>query len=420
MRMKLFLSIVIIFLPNLLVAQQNFIPGFIITMDEDTIHGLIDSRGAMRNAMNCSFRKDKSDQITKYLPVDIKAYGFTDGKYYVSRDIFLRNDTITVFLEYLINGKVDIYYYRDANDDFYFIEKDNVSLTELDNKNKIVKIDGKDYVKTNNSFRGVLKYAFAESPQIQKRADNITLNHNNLIEITKDYHTDVCNDEECIIFERKKNRIRFGLQPIISIDYYSFHGVKGTIEEIFPEETNYMVLPDEFYLKSDLDYSLGLVGFVNLPFINENLSLNLQGKFGRYDLSSYGSVESQNSPIQNYNISTSGNMISGNLYLSYTFPKGKIRPVFLLGLSYNYAVKTNDIEVINHYISGQVVTFQSGSTNAFSLSYIGTIMGAGFEIPLNKKYSFNTVLQYNMMKDMYDLRCYSFDQLSLVLGIKYR
>ena len=418
MRKDLLIFLLLLLSLNVLKAQKNYNPGFIITMDNDTIPGLIDSRGAMRNALTCSFKKTNEDQSTDYLPIEIQAYGFVDGKYYVSRDIYMGKDTIKVFLEYLINGIVDIYYYRDVNDDYYFIEKENINLTELDNKNKVIQIDGIDYIKSNKNYLGILKYAFNESPEIQKKTESFTLTHNNIIDIARDYHEYVCKGEECIIYEKKKNFMRFKLQPIIAVDFHSIKGYKDKMVLVYGSESNYTNLPEEFYMQSYIDYSFGLIGSISLPLLNENIALSLQAKYGRYKLSGSADVEDNSLTYDKFSLTTSGNMLMSNLYFSYTFPKGMIRPVFLAGFSYGYAISKNDIEMTKHFISGNYISFNTESSDVFATQYMGFVLGAGIDIPIYKKYTVSTILQYNIMQDINEFSCYSYFPLSIIVGFK--
>ena len=83
------------------VSQTNYIPGYVVTLEGDSLDVLVDSRGAIRNAHLCAYKKDFESKRVEYLPGEIKAYGFVGGKYYVSKDVFFQNDSISLFLEYL-------------------------------------------------------------------------------------------------------------------------------------------------------------------------------------------------------------------------------------------------------------------------------------------------------------------------------
>ena len=380
------------------VAQTNYVSGFIVTLEGDSLSVLVDSRGAIRNAHLCAYKKDFETKRVEYLPGEIKAYGFVDGKYYVSKNVVFQNDSTTLFLEYLINGIVDVYAYRDINDDYYFIEKEGMKITMLDDKDQRVKIDGKDYMKKNNQYIGILKYTFNESPEIQKKSEKLTLNHSNLIKIAKDYHGYVCEGEECIVYEKRKSKVKFGIEALVGLDFHTL---------------NY-----EGNVKSNIDYSFGLIGSMNLPWLNDNIGVNLLVKYGKYDVSS--KVENFSSPTSGTITSrySEGNNLMNNLYFSYTFPQGMFRPVFLVGFSYSIFINPKDIEVLTHTISEEYVNFSYKTSEVMESSFMGFVVGAGLDIPVYKDYKVSAIVQYNFMKDTGVVPIYDYNPLSIILGFK--
>lgn len=166
---KLFTFFVFFTIVVNLKAQTNYLPGFIITQKGDSLSGLIDYRGSIRNANICSYKQNEESEPIKYKPGDIKAYGFVDGKYYVSKNVAIKQDSTTVFLEYLIDGIVDVYVYHDINSRFYFVEKEGAKITMLDTEAKIVERNGVKYLKKDTRYIGVLKNTFNKSPIIQKK-----------------------------------------------------------------------------------------------------------------------------------------------------------------------------------------------------------------------------------------------------------
>jgi hypothetical protein len=65
------------------------------------------------------------------------AFRFLDSKYYVTKEINNKKS----FLEYLIKGKINIYYMRDEKGDHYYLDKENVELTEIPYEEKIIYVD---------------------------------------------------------------------------------------------------------------------------------------------------------------------------------------------------------------------------------------------------------------------------------------
>ena len=121
------LSILIFILINIEVnAQSDFKSGYVILNNSDTLFGKIDSRGDRTMSKTCRFKPTNSDLITEYSPRELNEYQFIGGKRYVSRTL---ESGIPVFLEYLIKGKLNVYYYVDGEGkDHYLIDKEGFPL----------------------------------------------------------------------------------------------------------------------------------------------------------------------------------------------------------------------------------------------------------------------------------------------------
>lgn len=107
------IAIIIFFSILQIKAQSDFRDGYFVKNDNDTIFGLIDYRGNKANAKKCVFKKDIDSVKRVYNPDEINSFRFFDSKYYVSKTLIVDDKTEQLFLEYLINGIVDMYYYRD-------------------------------------------------------------------------------------------------------------------------------------------------------------------------------------------------------------------------------------------------------------------------------------------------------------------
>ncbi len=194
-------------------AQTDFRPGYIIKIPNDTIYGEIDSRGDLLMSKICKF-KDTEKILYKYLPKDILAYRFMDSKYYISKIIKGKG----VFLEYLIKGKVNIYYMRDDNGDHYFIEKENMELIELPYKEKYKFIGDKEVFYKSKKHIGFLNLYMQDADNLKKRIERIEKpEHQSLIKLAEDYHNIVCKDEQCIVYEKKFPFIKLSVEPFFGL-----------------------------------------------------------------------------------------------------------------------------------------------------------------------------------------------------------
>ena len=188
-------------------AQSNFRPGYIITNKMDTIYGLIDFRTYKMNAHNCKFRASQTSEDINYAPEDIFGYHFTDdGKYYVTKDIEIDRQPRKVFLEYLIQGVISLYFYPAEESDYYFFQDESGKMTPVtQQEEKIVNNKtGKTYIMEDIRYKWAVYDIFKKSKSVSKVASKMSFNKKEMIDITKKYHAEMCTTgEECIQFETK-------------------------------------------------------------------------------------------------------------------------------------------------------------------------------------------------------------------------
>ena len=118
-------------------AQTNFKNGYIVSLKQDTVRGMIDNRGATRNTKLIVFKNEKGEE-QKYKPEELIAYHVEGYEY---RSFNTSSDSTssgtkekTYFFKILESGRIDFLYIRDEqNKDRYFIKKDEGELQELTN-----------------------------------------------------------------------------------------------------------------------------------------------------------------------------------------------------------------------------------------------------------------------------------------------
>ncbi len=215
---KVIVPIGFLIIAELIKAQTDFRSGYIIANNGDTIFGEIDYRGDILMGSNCKFRS--GGYVFNYSPYDIFAFRFTDSKFYVSREFNGKK----VFLEYLINGRISIYYLRDDNGDHYYFDKEDVPLKEIPYEEGIKYIDDKPYLYKSIRHIGLLAYYMQDAPKLQARISNLkTPEHHNLIKLAEDYHNIFCKEEECIIYEKRSPLVELSLEPFLGIIKYTGH-----------------------------------------------------------------------------------------------------------------------------------------------------------------------------------------------------
>ena len=135
MKKKLLFLGLLIFASTQVFSQKNYKKGFIVNHENDTIHGLINHVGQLAHAKKCNFKKTPESKPVIYTPKDINAYRFQNGKLYVAKKVTIEDqEEVHKFFEYMVDGIVDMYFFRDKDGEHYFVDKGDGKLIPLKNK----------------------------------------------------------------------------------------------------------------------------------------------------------------------------------------------------------------------------------------------------------------------------------------------
>lgn len=296
MKLKVILFSCFILSFGILKAQNDFRPGYIIEHSGDTLFGQIDYRGDLHMSNACKF-KSSDKTVQEYSPKEIRAYRFDEGKFYVSREV----DNKMVFLEYLIKGTVNVYYLRDNSGDHYFFDKKGQPMVEIPYEEGIKYVDERKVYYESKNHIGLLKYYMQDAPGVQSQIQSIRKpEHKNLIKLAENYHKAVCEDEECIVYE--KNAPMFKIIPEIVGGVINYTGVEDLVDKNYTH--------------------VGLIAHIWMPRLNEKIYFRtgvLRSELV-FDVFYYDDI------IENY--------YKIPFQLEYIFPKGIIRPRMAYGMNY--------------------------------------------------------------------------------------
>ena len=291
MGLRKFVLFGLLILTGVLNAQSDFRPGYIISTTGDTIFGEIDYRGDLSMSNVCRF-KNGENEITEYHPNDINAFRFIDSKYYISREIKQKQ----VFLEYLIKGKINIYYMRDDMGDHYYLDKEDVELTEIPYEEGTKYVGEKQVFYESKKHIGILTYYMQDAPELKSEIQSLKKpKHQNLIKIAEDYHNAVCDGEKCIIYEKSAPLIK--IQPELVLGVINYSNVEN--------------LKDISYMHG------GLIVHIWMPGTNEKMYFRTGVTFSQLDFDgqkkNYYKIPCQ---------------------FEYIYPKGIVRPRIAYGLNF--------------------------------------------------------------------------------------
>ena len=215
--MRLHITILLTALVNLVGAQNEWKPGYILKTQQDTVWGSLLNKKYSKNAKSINFRTNEGEKETTFVPSEIYGYRFTNGKFYVAK--YVDSTHGKLFLEYLINGELDAYFYRDRyGGNHYYIEKDSLELRELKYQDQMIYKDGKTYRRTTIEYKGVLDFYTRDTKGLKKEISKLnTLGHKSLVKIAKKYHELSCSDGSYIEYGKDVKR-----KILFSIDFGNF------------------------------------------------------------------------------------------------------------------------------------------------------------------------------------------------------
>lgn len=200
---RTFATVFLLFVTVESARPSNFKDGYIITLAFDTVYGQINNNSYHQNSLACTFRKSPLEASVSYTPDDLFGYRFIDGKYYVSK--FVPQYKRTLFLEYLIQGSLNVYFLQEEdNVNRFYVAKDTLPLRLLKYEVKDIYDNGLHFQQLNNMSQTILEYYTQDCPEMipiirkMKKPE-----HEEMIQFAANYHHRVCPNGSCQIFEKK-------------------------------------------------------------------------------------------------------------------------------------------------------------------------------------------------------------------------
>jgi hypothetical protein len=205
---SIFLSCVLLFATyqTSLGQENNFLPGFVLTLNNDTIRGLVQFKDRSFNSDNCVFKEASNSNPKTYKPGEIKSYSIGNkGNFYshnVSTDVQMRN----VFLECIVKGKVSLYNF----DDRFFMESGG-RVKDIVVTKSTARQGDKVYTMDLPVYKGLLQTEMNDCPTIHQNISNTGFTKKELTQLFIDYHKCIGEDFTTFESETGKIKVRFGL-----------------------------------------------------------------------------------------------------------------------------------------------------------------------------------------------------------------
>ncbi|MBS2097391.1 hypothetical protein [Carboxylicivirga linearis] len=393
------------------VAQNDWKKGFVLLSETDTLNGFLENWNSKLDTRKCYFRSDENSEAQQFHPDEIYGYRYQNGKYYVSKQIEAINPDKPVFVEYLTESKVSLYYYKDHLNR-YFIEKEgvfyelkNTTRTYRDSFDVTYQVDAKEYI-------GILRYLFRDA-NMESEINNTRLTSKSLTNLVKQYHDIACNDEVCIIYKKAPNKAKVRWAAMVGgeinkLDFGGYTktdnqlsysaGIKLIIENVF-------ATTDNFFLEADLQYQK-LSSYNISKATDRNIQLHYHDVF--YMLSDQNSII--NNQVKELNVDMGAHMLKLPLLANYYLSKGAVKPYISAGLSMVYVVSQNKDFKLNEFYQAfdqSIPSFQ-----------LGPIVKIGCSIPISNKYLI-LEMQYEQTKSSNINEVLRFGRDGFALNVAY-
>ncbi|TKG93784.1 hypothetical protein EYV94_16195 [Puteibacter caeruleilacunae] len=417
---KLCLLFVGIILLQTAFSQENYVDGYIVKLNGDTIKGLIDFRDWENNPNKISFKSTISDTPQLLTPMNINEFGVEDQVYEsavidaelnsllthnleVDQTIEVRVDT--TFLQVCIRGDKSLYRYRlPSRENFYVKIGDKYERLIYHRSLVDRKINGsyKTTVKENKKFIGQLSVYLQDSPGIAQKLRNTQYKTNSLMKVFQAYYS---NTDITTTFNKKKEKIitSFGL----------IAGAAKTTLDFTSDHYTYLS-------QGDIDSPVGPIAGISLDLI---LPKHMQKWWLHNELlySTYKADGTHRDLVHkdrytDYDFTLESSQIRLVNMVRYVFPKEKFKPFISAGISQLFTIDdSTDLHEVRTYYSS--VTERDGEAIPETRKYQqGLVFGAGVihkDLSLEMRYE-----STNGMSDYTNLGS-STKHISLLLGYRF-
>ena len=308
-----------------ILAQSNFMPGYVVTFENDTIEGFVEKNNESRMYSQCTFKQ--KGNINKYSTHQIKAYAFSDGTSYISQILD------SSFVEALVIGAMSLYKYGNS----FIVQKDDQKhILTYSKKEEIV--DGRPMLKEDNMWRNILNYLSSDCVSNQKSLATVSFNEKKLTKFIVQYNK--CMNTEYI--EYKNN------QPWTKIYYGFLIGVNSNHLKMENLTSSGTLVKDTYF---SFNAAFGLSINATSPRISDRISFSAEL---HYFKASYSAILENNGYHESIiNLTT----LTLPLSLKYSLPVRKNFICFQGGLSFDHHLKSNNL-LLSESIVGNNIYIQ--------------------------------------------------------------
>ncbi|TVQ17299.1 MAG: hypothetical protein EA361_02815 [Bacteroidetes bacterium] len=425
----------------------GFQPGYIITLENDTIHGLVEFGTSRNSHLRCRFMHSVDDEVQTFGPRELNGYGFGQKLVFNTKAIdlntFLRHANFDItqlqesdeiihllqhfdyvfsdpesgvepvlqtaegkpitlqplFMEVIVQGEISLYAYSSL----YFVQKDEGELYLLRQIKSEVFRNGQTYIIITNEYLGVLNYLTRNCPQVNAGVMGTKFSLNAFRNLIVSYNQ--CTGNPFWISNEKipKVKINPGISLITESSTLSFKtnpNMKPASARI--AETVTTVYP-------------GLYFDIMFPKTSNRINFALGAQLWDVEFNDYSFVEQTTSIKKSNQASLRQSYLKIPLELHYKPFRSNLHPSLMAGVNLNYTLKDDHIYkiTISDNISGEELSVSSQTFHTRKAFNPGLVFGADMRKSLGSQFYLVAGVRYELASSIFSIENY--DQKSLIL-----
>jgi len=345
--------IILLFSARTANSQENFIPGSVLTLSNDTLKGLLDYRDWELNPAKIRF-KNSSGEIKTFKPYGIKAFWVSKDVVFLSKrlamdvsnyrvedlvlddSVMIVRDT-TVFVRVIVGGRLSLYYMKDAKEkEHFWFQNKSDSIFEMRITRRMVKTQGVAYrsdraLASLNLFQLILPGIVSDCPAMAEKVKTTAFSMKDFMRVAEQYNDCITGVKTSTVMQTNKVKLTFGLIAGASTVNLKFYGADNvTITQVsFP---------------SIWTYTGGVALKIILPYLNGSWIIYNDLIYRPYHIS--GTYDESNifdpGTSSHYTYDFTMGYLKVNTMLRYQFPKWAVKPFLNLGMSNSFALVNNN------------------------------------------------------------------------------
>lgn len=363
---------------GLVLQAQDFRPGFILSLDNDSIFGYVAFREGLQRFDVCDYRQNTGEAVQQYKPHQIKGYGFFGDRFYQSIRLQPENqDTLEVFAEVLLAGELTLLRYQHLF--FAHRARDEMPLQVSFGREEVF-LDGHVYVRDSKRHIGILNYLMSDCLGLHPDMQKLGASEKQLTQLFERYHK--CRELPFQMYKENKPWLAFeiGVALVLAPTWFMF----GEYAE--QDRNNFLNALFKTNFTPSFSPGVGFLMDIGFPRLQEKTTLNMGLVYHFKNFFSYSqSTSLGGSRIDRKTYNFDLHELKVPFGIKYTFTERAFTPYVIFGGSFTQNLKCNHTYLREVEVDGKVV-FDIFPALPYKNTQIGLWAGVGVYRQFFKKH----------------------------------